>query len=80
MKVRVEIAYKAGVLDPEAQAIGRALGDLGFASLKHVRKIKVMELELDTDSAREAEAEADAMCRRLLANPVIETFKVSSAQ
>lgn len=74
---RVEVSFRDGVLDPEAQAIGKALGQLGFAGVRAVRRTKVIELELDTADRAAAEAEARAMCERLLANPVIETYRVS---
>ena len=77
MKARVEIGFRPGVLDPEAQAIGRALGSLGFDSVREVRRTKVIELELDSGDAASAEAQVKAMCERLLANPVIETYRVS---
>jgi phosphoribosylformylglycinamidine synthase PurS subunit len=77
VKARVEIGFRPGVLDPEAQAIGRALGSLGFDSVREVRRTKVIELEVDSGDAASAEAQVKAMCERLLANPVIETYRVS---
>ena len=80
MRARVEIGFRPGVLDPEAQAIGKALAALGFAGVRGVRRTKVIELELEGGPGRapaEVEAEVRAMCDRLLANPVIETYRVS---
>ncbi len=77
MRARVEIGFRPGVLDPEAQAIGRALGSLGFEGVREVRRTKVIELELEDGDAALAEAQVKAMCERLLANPVIETYRVS---
>jgi phosphoribosylformylglycinamidine synthase subunit PurS len=77
VRARVEIGFRPGVLDPEAQAIGKALGSLGFAGVREVRKTKVIELELEAADQAAAEAEVRAMCERLLANPVIETYRVS---
>lgn len=77
MRARVEIGFRPGVLDPEAQAIGKALGSLGFAGVREVRKTRVIELELEASDRAAAEAEVKAMCERLLANPVIETYRVS---
>jgi phosphoribosylformylglycinamidine synthase len=57
------------VLDPEAQAIGKALGQMGFAGVRGVRKTKVIELELEAADRAAAESEVRAMCERLLANP-----------
>lgn len=78
MKARIEIAFRPGVLDPEAVAIERALGGMGFTGISGVRKAKVIELELAADRPA-AEAEVKAMCERLLANPVIETYRISLA-
>ena len=79
MKARIEISFRPGVLDPEAVAIERALGGMGFAGVSGVRKAKVIELELAADRPA-AEAEVKAMCERLLANPVIETYRISLAE
>jgi phosphoribosylformylglycinamidine synthase PurS subunit len=76
MKARVHIMPKAGVLDPQGKAIAHALGSLGFAGVNEVRQGKVIDLDLaETDAAR-ARANLEAMCRRLLANTVIETFEI----
>ena len=77
MRARVEVAFRPGVLDPEAVAIQRSLGSLGFADVREVRRTKVIELELASEDRTTAEAEVRAMCDRLLANPVIETYRVS---
>ena len=77
MRVLVEIAFRPGVLDPEAQAIGKALGSLGFGGVRGVRRTKVIELDLEAGDRAAAESEVKAMCERLLANPVIETYRVS---
>ncbi len=70
---------KPGVLDPQGRAIAHALHGLDFASVQDVRVGKVIELELsETDPAR-AKASAEAMARKLLANLVIETFRVDLA-
>lgn len=76
MRARVEVALRPGVLDPEAQAIGKALAGLGFGGVRGVRRTKVIELELEAGDRAAAEAEVRAMCDRLLANPVIETYRV----
>jgi phosphoribosylformylglycinamidine synthase len=76
VKARVTVMLKAGVLDPQGKAIGQALHGLGFANVGEVRAGKVIELELaETDPAR-AKLQAEEMSRRLLANMVIESFKV----
>lgn len=73
MKARVIIGLKPGVLDPQGKAIHHALEGLGFSGVRDVRAGKVIELELadGTDDAT-----LDEMCRRLLANPVMENYRV----
>jgi phosphoribosylformylglycinamidine synthase len=76
MKARVHVRLKAGVLDPQGKAIGNALASLGFTGVGEVRQGKLIELDLaEADRAR-AHAEVEAMCRQLLANPVIEDYAI----
>ncbi len=76
MKAYVTVMPKTGVLDPQGKAIEHALGGLGFAGVGEVRAGKVIELELaETDPAK-AKAAAEEMARKLLANTVIESFRV----
>lgn len=78
-KARVFVMPKNGVLDPQGKAIGHALGTLGFEGIGEVRTGKVIELELaETDPAAAKEV-AEAMARKLLANTVIESFRVEIA-
>ena len=77
MKIRVDVMLKKGVLDPQGKAIGHALGNLGFDGIGDVRAGKVIELDLaETDAAKAVET-AKKMAEKLLANLVIEDFKVS---
>ena len=80
MKARIEIAFRPGVLDPEAVAIERALGSMGFVGVSGVRKAKVIELQLAATDRGAAETEVQAMCERLLANPVIESYRIEVAE
>jgi phosphoribosylformylglycinamidine synthase subunit PurS len=80
MKARVHIRLKDGVLDPQGAAIGRALAQLGFAGVDEVRQGKMIELQLDDTDRAQAEAKVRAMCERLLANPVIETYTIAIDQ
>jgi phosphoribosylformylglycinamidine synthase len=80
MRARVHVRLKDGVLDPQGAAIGRALAQLGFAGVREVRQGKMIELQLDENDRVEAEARVRAMCDRLLANPVIETYTVTIEQ
>jgi phosphoribosylformylglycinamidine synthase subunit PurS len=76
MKAIVTVMLKPGVLDPQGRAIGHALETLGFAGVGEVRAGKVIELDLaETDAAR-ARAAAEAMAAKLLANTVIESYRV----
>jgi len=76
LKARVHITLKTGVLDPQGRAIQHALGSLGFANVADVRQGKYIELDLqETDQARARET-VDAMCKKLLANTVIENYSV----
>ncbi len=77
MKATVTVMLKAGVLDPQGKAIGHALNKLGFASVGEVRAGKVFELELAETDPDRARAQAEEMAHRLLANTVIESFRVS---
>jgi phosphoribosylformylglycinamidine synthase subunit PurS len=79
VKARVEVSFRPGVLDPEAQAIHRALGGMGFGGVRDVRRTKVIELDLAAADRTSAETQLEAMCERLLANPVIETYRISLA-
>ena len=77
MKATVTVMLKDGVLDPQGKAIAHALHGLGFGSVSDVRAGKVIEVVLnETDPAR-ARASAEEMARRLLANPVIESYRVA---
>jgi phosphoribosylformylglycinamidine synthase PurS subunit len=76
LKARVFIMPKEGVLDPQGKAIAHALQTLGFSGVGEVRQGKVIDLDLaETDQAR-ARAQLDAMCQKLLANTVIESYRV----
>ena len=74
MKAQIRITLKSGVLDPQGKAIGHSLEQLGFAGVGEVRQGKLIELELDETDPAAAEAQVDEMCRRLLANTVIESY------
>jgi phosphoribosylformylglycinamidine synthase len=76
MKAHVHVMLKQGVLDPQGEAVRHALGSLGFEGVNGVRQGKVIELDLaETDKAK-AEASVRDMCEKLLANTVIESYRV----
>ncbi len=79
MKARVHVTLKPGVLDPQGQAIAHALGTLGFEGVGNVRQGKVIEIELAETDADTAEASVREMCEKLLANTVIENYRVELA-
>jgi phosphoribosylformylglycinamidine synthase subunit PurS len=79
MKVLVTVMPKAGVLDPQGKAIGHALAGLGFEGVGEVRAGKVIELEIAGTDPAAAKQAAEAMARKLLANTVIESFRVEIA-
>jgi phosphoribosylformylglycinamidine synthase len=79
MKARVHVMLKAGVLDPQGEAIRHALGSLGFAGVRGVRQGKVIEIDLDEADRAAAEAAVRAMCEKLLANTVIESYTIEIA-
>ena len=73
MKTRVYVTLKNGVLDPQGKAIHHALEGLGFSGVNDVRAGKLIELDHADDVSDE---DIEAMCRRLLANTVIENFRI----
>ena len=77
MKATVTVMLKAGVLDPQGKAIQHALHTLGFSGVGDVRAGKVIELELTETDRAKAQAAAEEMARKLLANTVIESFRVA---
>ena len=75
-RVVVDVMLKSEILDPQGQAVHRALGRLGFAGVREVRQGKRFELELDGAADGDTLATARAMAEKLLANTVIEDFSV----
>ena len=73
MKARVHVMLKDGVLDPQGAAVQHALGSLGFEGVESVRQGKVIELDLADGTSEDTIAQ---MCEKLLANTVIETYRV----
>lgn len=76
MRAEVFVTLKKGVLDPQGQAIAQSLRALGFTEVRGVRQGKYMEIELEGVTAAEAEKRLDEMCRKLLANTVIEGYRL----
>ena len=76
MKARVHITPKPGVLDPQGKAIRDVLASLGFDGIGDVRQGKYLELELEESDVERARAAVESMCARLLANTVIEDYRI----
>ena len=76
MKARVHVMPKPGVLDPQGKAIGHALASLGFKGVGEVRQGKVIDLELAETDAAKAKTALEAMCQKLLANTIIESYRI----
>ncbi|HWX23434.1 MAG TPA: phosphoribosylformylglycinamidine synthase subunit PurS [Vicinamibacteria bacterium] len=76
VRARVYVTLKKSVFDPQGKSIHDALKSLGFTSTSDVRQGKFFELALEGVSTEEAQRQAEEMARRVLANPVIETFRV----
>jgi phosphoribosylformylglycinamidine synthase len=76
VKAVVTVMLKAGVLDPQGKAIAHALGTLGFTGVNDVRAGKVLEIELAETDPDKVRVAAEEMARKLLANTVIESFRV----
>jgi phosphoribosylformylglycinamidine synthase len=77
MKVRVYVTLKKGVLDPQGKAIHHALEGLGFAGVNDVRAGKLIELDVDAGTS---DGDVEEMCRKLLANTVIENYRIERAE
>ncbi len=79
MKATVTVTLQPGVLDPQGRAIGQALKGLGFSGVGEVRAGKIIELELAETDPAAARSQAEEMAKKLLANTVIESFRVELA-
>ena len=76
MTARIEIMLKAGVLDPQGKAIEGALGGLGFDGVGSVRQGKIIEIDLGEADRDKARQDVERMCEALLANTVIENYRI----
>ncbi|MBD8500401.1 phosphoribosylformylglycinamidine synthase subunit PurS [Paenibacillus arenosi] len=74
-KAKVYVTTKANVLDPQGAAVQQALHTMGYAAVDDVRIGKYMELTFDTTDRAQAESELEQMCKKLLANPVVEDYR-----
>ena len=79
MKARVTVTLKSGVLDPQGKAIEGALRSLGVEGVSGVRQGKVFDVELDSGDRAAAEATLKAACEKLLANVIVENYRIEVA-
>ena len=80
MKISVIITLKKDVLDPQGKVIHQALDGMGFDDVNEVRQGKYFEIEVREDDPQKAKAIVDEMCKKLLANLVIENYKIIEIQ
>ena len=80
MKVSVIITLKKDVLDPQGKVIHQTLVDMGFDNINEVRQGKYFEIETKENNKKNAEEKVEDMCKKLLANLVIEDFKIIGSQ
>ena len=76
MKVKVVVTLKSGVLDPQGKAIQQTLNGMGFANVKDVRQGKYFDIDIDENDEQKAKLSVEEICKKLLANQVIEDFKI----
>ena len=76
MKIKVVVTLKNGVLDPQGKAIQQTLNGMGFLEIGSVRQGKYFDLEINEKDESKAKSKAEEMCKKLLANLVIEDFKI----
>ena len=76
MKIKVIVTLKSGVLDPQGKAIQQTLNGMGFANIKDVRQGKYFDIDIDESDEQKAKQSAEEICKKLLANQVIEDFKI----
>ena len=80
MKVSAIVTLKKDVLDPQGKVVHQALNGMGFNNVKEVRQGKYFEIEINEKDKKTAERKVEDMCKKLLANLVIENYKIIDAQ
>ena len=76
MKIKVIVTLKNGVLDPQGKAIQQTLNGMNFSDVKEVRQGKYFDIEVNTSDEKNAKVKVEEMCKKLLANLVIEDYKI----
>ena len=80
MKIKIIITLKESVLDPQGKVVQQALNGMGFKNVNEVRQGKFFEIDIDEKDQKKAEEKVDEMCKKLLANLVIEDYKIIGSQ
>jgi len=76
MKVKVIVTLKDGVLDPQGKAIQQTLNGMSFSEVKQVRQGKYFDIEVNIEDEKKSKAKVEEMCKKLLANLIIEDYKI----
>ncbi len=80
MKIKIIVTLKKSVLDPQGKVVQQALNGMGYKNVNEVRQGKFFEINIDEKDQKKAEEKADEMCKKLLANLVIEDYKIIGSQ
>ena len=80
MKIKIIVTLKKSVLDPQGTVVQQALNGMGFKNVNDVRQGKFFEINIDEKDQKKAEEKANEMCKKLLANLVIEDYKIIGSQ
>ena len=80
MKFAVTVTLKKNVLDPQGKVVGQTLKNMGIKNLKQIRQGKFFEIEMDGKDSTKYENQVKEMCEKLLANQIIEDFKIKKAE
>ena len=80
MKIKVIVTLKKSVLDPQGAVIQQTLDGMGFSNINNIRQGKFFEIDLDEKDQKKAEEKAEDMCKKLLANLVIEDYRIIESQ
>ena len=76
MKISIIVTLKEAVLDPQGKVIQQTLNNMGFKGISNIRQGKYFELEIDESNVQKAKLKADELCKKLLANLVIENYQI----
>ena len=80
MKFSVTVTLKKDVLDPQGKIVGQTLKNMGIKNLNQIRQGKFFEIDMDEKDSIKAEKQVEEMCEKLLANQIIEDFKINKAE